>query len=134
MSDPDWPNGSQRGVEERGLDVVQGGGSGLREPGTNLRRISAVPGHRGSLDLSDERLSRGALPSPRNVALSDSLLPDLLDHGRVMRAEVRTGDGGGAALTAASEERLALGEGHEEMVAEEPLAVHDGADGEQAAT
>jgi hypothetical protein len=34
-------------------------------------------------------------------------------------------EGGGAALTAASEERLALGEGHEEMVADDRFSVHD---------
>jgi hypothetical protein len=45
------------------------------------------------------------------------VLPELLDEAYVVRAEWLAGEGCGAALRPAAEERLALREGHEEMVA-----------------
>ena len=57
------------------------------------------------------------------VSASYSLLPDLLDQGCVMRAERGVGHGGGAALRTAAEERGALLERHEEMLASEFFVV-----------
>jgi hypothetical protein len=48
---------------------------------------------------------------------------DFLDQRCVMRAERRVGDGDGVAGCPAAEERLALSERHEEMLASESLVV-----------
>ena len=95
--DPHLPRCAERGVEQRGLDVIERSSRCLGKPRTNLCRVGmAVPARESGLDLSDERLGHGALSPSRKVSASDSLLSDLLDQRGVMRAERRVGEGGGA--------------------------------------
>jgi hypothetical protein len=80
--DPVRPRGRERSVEQGGRDVVEGSSRSLGKPRANLSRVGmTVLTGEGRLDLSDERLGHGALPPSRMVSASDSLLPDLFDHG-----------------------------------------------------
>jgi hypothetical protein len=123
--DPHLSRCSKSSIEERGRDVIERSSGSLRKAGSNLRRVGvAVRALGRGLNLGNERLGRARLLSARMVATSDSFLTDLLHEARVVGAKRRAGDGRGAALGSAADERRALSERHEEMVTHARSAVH----------